>query len=185
MAARASATPVYLGLGANLGDREASLRRALDMLAERGCQVLAVSPLYETEPWGVLDQPRFLNAACLVETALPPHRLLDTLLEVEVALGRVRTQRYGPRSIDLDILMYGELRIRTARLTVPHPGMLERATVLAPLADIALSVEHPESGRPIAYHLRALGALDGVASYPPGLSATDGQGSTSSSLSHV
>jgi 2-amino-4-hydroxy-6-hydroxymethyldihydropteridine diphosphokinase len=160
---------VYLGLGANLGDRAENIARALEALEKKGLEICSLSGLYETEPWGVKEQPRFLNAACAVETDLAPHALLDLLKTTEKELGRVPTIRYGPRTIDLDILLYDELRIATPRLTIPHPGMLERASVLAPLADIAPALRHPVTGLTIAEHLGRLGHTSGVASYPPGL----------------
>lgn len=160
---------VYLGLGANLGDREANIAQALAALSRRGCRVCALSPLYETEPWGIMDQPRFLNAAACVETALGPHALLDALKMIEKELGRKPSIRYGPRPIDLDILLYADLRIATPRLTVPHAGMLERASVLVPLADIAPEMRHPVTGLTIATHRKSLGATPDVAPYPPGL----------------
>lgn len=160
---------VHLGLGSNLGDRVANIARALDMLAQRGITVCSVSPLYETEPWGVVDQPRFLNAACALETEYSPHALLDILKGIEKEMGRCCRIRWGPRPIDLDILLYGDLRIDTPRLTVPHAGMLQRATVLVPLADIAPTLRHPVTGRTIAEHLCDLGAIPDLAPYPPGL----------------
>lgn len=163
------ATRVYLGLGANLGDRQANLLRAVATLGERGIAVLALSPFYETEPWGVTAQPRFLNAAAAVETTLPPHALLDALKEIERDVGREPGVRYGPRPLDLDILLYGDLIIATPRLRVPHAGMLARSTVLVPLADIAPQVVHPVTLRTIAAHLADLGAIHDVAPYPPGL----------------
>jgi len=160
---------VYLGLGANLGDRAENIARALVALKEKGLALHSLSRLYETEPWGVTEQPRFLNAACAIEADLTPHALLDLLQATEGELGRVPSVRYGPRVIDLDILLYGDLRIATPRLTIPHPGMLERASVLMPLADIASALRHPVTGVTIAEHLAQLGPISGVALYPPGL----------------
>ncbi len=160
---------VYLGLGANLGDREANLRRARQELEARSIHVARMSPLYETEPWGVTDQPRFLNAACEASTVLAPHALLDVLKQIEREMGREETVRFGPRPIDLDILLYGDLVIDTPRLAIPHRGMLARSTVLVPLADIAPEVRHPLTGRSIIEHMAALGPTPDVAPYPPGL----------------
>ncbi len=160
---------VYLGLGANLGDREGTIRRALAALDGRIGHVLAASRLYETEPWGVADQPRFLNAACALCTALEPEPLLAALQRLERALGRVPSIRHGPRAIDLDILLYDTCVLHLPRLTIPHPGMLQRASVLVPLAEIAPDLVHPISGRTVRAHLAELGAIAGVAPYPPGL----------------
>lgn len=165
-------TRAYLGLGSNLGRREANLKRALEELGQRGVRVESVSPIYETEPWGVLRQPRFLNAACAIRTDYPPHVLLDTLKGIEREMGRVPTQRYGPRLIDLDILLYGDLCIDTPRLTIPHPGMVERASVLVPLADIAASLRHPVTGLTVGEHLARLGTTSDVVLYPTGLGET-------------
>ncbi len=128
----------YIGLGANLGDREAALRRALDLLAaEPGIEVTAVSAFRDTDPVGLLDQPRFLNAAARIETGLGPDELLERLLGVERALGRTRTgPRFGPRTIDLDLLLYGDSTLHDPNLTVPHPRLHERAFVLEPLAEL-------------------------------------------------
>lgn len=159
---------VYLGLGSNLGDREALITQAIERLGMLG-DVVAVAPLYETEPWGLLEQPRFLNSACALRTSLAPLALLARLKGIERELGRIETVRYGPRPIDLDILLYGQEQVRLPSLEIPHPGMLTRATVLAPLSDIAASVQHPVTGQTIAAHLAALQPVNGIALYPPGL----------------
>jgi len=160
---------VWLGFGSNLGDRGRHIERAIAALDQIGT-VSTISPLFETEPWGLVDQPRFLNGACQFETDLGPHALLDWLKGLERRLGRVDTVRNGPRVIDLDILMIDALRIDMPRLTVPHRGMLERSTVLVPMARIAPALRHPISGRTVAEHLADLGETPDVAPYPPGLS---------------
>lgn len=129
---------VYLSLGGNLGDPAASMATALRLLdADDDTRVMAVSSLYRTPPWGKLDQPDFLNAAAEISTALAPRALLDLCLEAERKLKRVREERWGPRLIDIDILVFGDRIIHETGLEVPHPRMLERAFVLAPLAEIA------------------------------------------------
>jgi len=129
----------YVGLGANLGDREATLRRALELLRERpGVDVVAVSSFRETDPVGYLDQPRFVNAAAALETELAPRDLLDALLAVERELGRTRDgPRFGPRTIDLDLLVYEDATLDEPGLVLPHPRLHERRFVLEPLAEIA------------------------------------------------
>ena len=141
-------TRAYVGLGANLGDREATLRRALELLgATPGVDVVAFSSFRETDPVGYLDQPRFVNAAAAVETDLPPSELLDALLAVERELGRTRDgPRFGPRTIDLDLLVYGEQRLDEPGLVVPHPRLHERRFVLEPLAEIAPGLVVPGLG---------------------------------------
>lgn len=129
---------VYLSLGGNLGDPAKSMGAALRMLdADGDTRVTGVSSLYRTPPWGKLDQPDFLNAAAEISTRLAPRALLDLCLDAERKLKRVREERWGPRLIDIDILVFGERVIHETGLEVPHPRMLERAFVLAPLAEIA------------------------------------------------
>ena len=128
---------VGLGFGANLGDPAASLRRAVALLREAGLRIEAVSSLYATAPWGVTDQPDFVNACALARTGLAPLALLDLLKATEQAMGRRETRRWGPRVIDIDLLFYDDIAWRDARLTLPHPGLFERAFVLLPLAEIA------------------------------------------------
>jgi 2-amino-4-hydroxy-6-hydroxymethyldihydropteridine diphosphokinase len=141
-------TTAYVGLGANLGDRERMLRRAVELLEETaGVRVVALSSFRETDPVGYLDQPQFLNAAAALETELPPHELLDALLAVERALGRTRDgPRYGPRSVDLDLLIYGGEQLDEPGLTVPHPRLHERRFALQPLAEIAPGLAVPGRG---------------------------------------
>jgi 2-amino-4-hydroxy-6-hydroxymethyldihydropteridine diphosphokinase len=144
-------TRAYIGLGSNLGDREQSIRRAAELIGAR-----RVSTIRETEPWGIEDQPFFLNAVAEVETDLPPRRLLDRLLEVERKLGRTRDgARFGPRTIDLDLLLYGDETIDEAGLQVPHPRLHERRFVLEPLAELEPSLVVPGRG-PVSALLAAL-----------------------------
>lgn len=128
----------WLSLGSNLGDRAAMIEAALAALAETpGIRVTARSRLHETPPWGDTDQGPFLNAACAIETDLAPLALLDACQAIELRLGRVRTLRWGPRSIDIDIIHVVGVTMTNPRLTLPHPLWRERAFVLAPLAEVA------------------------------------------------
>jgi 2-amino-4-hydroxy-6-hydroxymethyldihydropteridine diphosphokinase len=139
----------YVGLGANLGERQATLERAVELLeAELGIDVLAVSSFRETDPVGVEGQPLFLNGATLLETTLEPRGLLDALLRVERALGRVRDgTRWGPRAIDLDLLVYEDRVVDEPGLRVPHPRLHERRFALEPLAELDAALEIPGLGR--------------------------------------
>jgi 2-amino-4-hydroxy-6-hydroxymethyldihydropteridine diphosphokinase len=138
----------YVGLGANLGDRERTLRAAVDALAaEDGIEVVAVSTLRATDPVGVGDQPRFLNGAAELETTLAARELLDRLLAVEQRFGRVRVPgEHGPRTLDLDLLLYGDEELDEPGLTVPHPRLHERMFVLEPLAELAPGLVVPGRG---------------------------------------
>ena len=136
-------TIAYVGLGANLGDREGTIRAAVAQLPG----VVAVSPLRETDPVGVTEQPRFLNGVAALETELSPRELLDVLLAVERRLGRERRERWGPRTIDLDLLLYGDEAIDEDGLTVPHPRLHERRFVLEALAELAPTLVIPGLGR--------------------------------------
>jgi 2-amino-4-hydroxy-6-hydroxymethyldihydropteridine diphosphokinase len=138
----------YVGLGANLGDREGTLRRALELLdAREGVRVEAVSTLRETDPVGFLDQPRFLNGAARLGTELAPHDLLRALLAVERELGRERTgPRFGPRTVDLDLLLYGDLELDEPGLALPHPRLHERRFALEPLAELDAALVVPGRG---------------------------------------
>ncbi|HEY6234663.1 MAG TPA: 2-amino-4-hydroxy-6-hydroxymethyldihydropteridine diphosphokinase [Candidatus Elarobacter sp.] len=124
-----------IGIGSNEGDAEANVRDAFGRLAETGT-VLAHSSLYRTAPWGVAGQPPFVNAAALVDTALDPHALLAVLKRIETVAGRVTTFRWGPRVLDLDILVYADVRLAGPELTIPHARLHERAFALVPLAEI-------------------------------------------------
>ena len=140
-------TRAYVGLGANVGQREVTLRRAVELLREAdGVQVLAVSQLRETDPVGVLDQPPFLNGAVAIETALAPREVLDLVLEIERSLGRVRGERWGPRTIDLDLLLYGDEVVDEPGLRVPHPRLHERRFALEPLAELEPELDLPGLG---------------------------------------
>jgi 2-amino-4-hydroxy-6-hydroxymethyldihydropteridine diphosphokinase len=141
-------TRVYVGLGANLGDREGTLRAAVDALAaEEGIEVAAVSTLRETEPFGVGEQPPFLNGAVALDTTLSARELLDLLLAVEQRFGRIRVSgEHGPRTLDLDLLVYGDEVIDEPGLAVPHPRLHERRFVLEPLAELAPGLVVPGRG---------------------------------------
>lgn len=129
-----------MALGANIGDKEKAMRQAVQLLQGGGCELTAVSSLYATKPVGYTDQPDFLNAVIAVETDMSPYELLALCNSVERTLGRERTIRWGPRVIDIDILLYEDVEISETKLTLPHPSMLQRAFVLVPLAEIAPDV---------------------------------------------
>ncbi len=134
---------VYLALGSNIGNREQNLREAIRLLGERNVHITKTSSLYETEPVDYLDQPWFLNAVLQAQTDLPSHELLSIMRNIEAQMGSKKPFAKGPRLIDLDILLYGDQTIDTADLQVPHPRMLRRNFVLAPLAEIAPMLRHP------------------------------------------
>jgi 2-amino-4-hydroxy-6-hydroxymethyldihydropteridine diphosphokinase len=135
-------TIAYIGLGSNLGDRESLIRRAAELIG-----ATRLSEVRETEPWGYVSQPRFLNAVAEIETDLSPRRLLDHLFDVEARLGRERIgPKWGPRTIDLDLLLYGDETVDEPGLVVPHPRLLEREFVLEPLADLVPWLKIPGNG---------------------------------------
>jgi 2-amino-4-hydroxy-6-hydroxymethyldihydropteridine diphosphokinase len=137
----------FVGIGSNLGNRETHLRTAIDLLAaEEGIEVVAVSRLRETDPVGPVEQGSFLNGAVQVTTDLPPTELLERLLDVEQRLGRVRLERFGPRTIDLDLLVYGDEVVEEPGLTLPHPRLHERRFALEPLAELAPGLVVPGRG---------------------------------------
>ncbi|MDX1520093.1 MAG: 2-amino-4-hydroxy-6-hydroxymethyldihydropteridine diphosphokinase [Anaerolineae bacterium] len=152
---------VYIALGTNVGHRVANLRQALEQLPPQ-VEVLSVSRLYETEAAYVVDQAAFLNMAVKAQTELSPEALLIYLKQIEQALGRQKTKRYGPRSIDLDIIFYDDLVLETPTLQIPHPRMQERGFVLAPLSDIGPEVEHPKLGQTVAELFDQLPAEHGI-----------------------
>jgi 2-amino-4-hydroxy-6-hydroxymethyldihydropteridine diphosphokinase len=142
-------TRAYVALGSNLGDREGTLRAAVDALAdEAGIALVGVSSFRDTDPVGVVDQPRFLNGAVAIDTDLPARTLLKVLLALERRFGRVRgsVRRQGPRTLDLDLLVYGDAQIDEPGLTLPHPRLHERRFALEPLAELAPDLELPGRG---------------------------------------
>ena len=157
---------VHIALGSNLGDRAARLDRAVTLLAA-AVDVDRRSAIYETAPQYVTDQPAFLNMAVSGVSVLEPHALMAVTQGIESALGRVKTLRFGPRAIDLDILFHGNTVLETPDLTIPHPRLAERRFVLLPLADIAPRLRHPVTGRTVEDMLAALPPDDGVRLFRP------------------
>ncbi|MCH7737425.1 MAG: 2-amino-4-hydroxy-6-hydroxymethyldihydropteridine diphosphokinase [Chloroflexi bacterium] len=153
----------YLGLGTNLGDREKNLARAVAALdAGPELTVLRTSNIYETAPWGLTNQPDFLNMAVEVETSLSPHQLLDRVKVLEQTMGRKDGPRFGPRLIDIDILLLGDRVVDEPDLNIPHAGLHLRAFVLAPLAEFAPDLVHPVLAITIAQLALQVDGLDGV-----------------------
>ena len=149
------ATTVYLSLGSNMGDRQGNLDKALDYLSQR-LRMGKVSSIYDTEPVGNTNQPRFLNLACQVFTRLAPMELLTLVKGIEIKLGRPPGSSNGPRPIDIDILFYGDQVVENPELVIPHPRLAERAFVLAPLAEIAPDLVHPVSSKTVKELLDSL-----------------------------
>jgi 2-amino-4-hydroxy-6-hydroxymethyldihydropteridine diphosphokinase len=147
----------FVGIGSNLGEREELVRQALEELAKLPDTTLVrASSLYDTEPVGEIEQPRFLNAAVMLDTELTARQLLWNLQRIEARLGRVRSQRWGPRTMDLDLLLYGDLVIEEPELHLPHPELARRAFVLVPLVELDPGLRHPVSGLTVVQMLARL-----------------------------
>ena len=142
---------VHMGIGSNLGDREGNVKKSLSMLEQRGVAVMKLSSMYETKPWGVTDQPSFINAASVVETSLAPRDLLTALKDIEKRMGRLFTNtHWGPRVIDLDILFYEDRVINEPDLKIPHPLIAQRSFVLDPLFEIAPETVDPQTQKTVS-----------------------------------
>ena len=152
---------VYLGLGSNLGDRQENLDRALDLLSQR-LGALQISSVYDTEPIGNINQPRFLNMVCQAYTRLAPMELLTLVKGIELKIGRAPRKPNAPRPIDIDILFYGDQIIEAPELVIPHPKLTERAFVLVPLDEIASDLVHPVSGKKVKELLERVKEKQGV-----------------------
>ncbi|MFH1640053.1 MAG: 2-amino-4-hydroxy-6-hydroxymethyldihydropteridine diphosphokinase [Chloroflexota bacterium] len=153
---------VYLGMGSNLGNREANLARALELLSDK-IKLDKTSRIYDTEPVGKVDQPRFLNMVCRMHTLLSPVELLMLVKDIEREMGRIpATERNSPRMIDIDILFFGNRIINTGQLVIPHPALTSRAFVLVPLAEIAPKLVHPVSRKTVSELLKGVHGKDGV-----------------------
>ena len=155
------AVTAYLGLGSNVGNRQDNLDKALDLLSKR-LKMGPVSPIYDTDPVGNINQPRFLNLVCQVYTRLVPEELLALAKGIELKLGRTLDQSGAARVIDIDILLYGDQVVETPELVIPHAGLTERAFVLIPLTEIAPDLVHPISGKTIRELLQGVTEAQGV-----------------------
>ncbi|MBI4684479.1 MAG: 2-amino-4-hydroxy-6-hydroxymethyldihydropteridine diphosphokinase [Nitrospirae bacterium] len=139
----------YIGIGSNLGNREENCNNAINLLKENGIVIKKQSSMHETAPWGIKDQPKFMNMAIEIETDKTPEELLNVLKYIEKTMGREDAQRWGPRIIDLDILFYDDVILKTQELEIPHSHMHEREFVLKPLCEIAPDLRHPVTGKTI------------------------------------
>lgn len=153
--------PIYLAIGSNIEPRRDYLRQAVDRLAEV-IEPFRISAIYETEPWGFVEQAKFLNQVLEGRTGLDPLELLDKVKTIEADLGRTPTFRNGPRVIDIDILLYGQRIFTSERLTIPHPRMMERAFMLVPLNEIAPDLLIPGGGIRVSEALEKLGPISGI-----------------------
>lgn len=140
----------YLLIGGNLGDRFQNLQRALELIEENCGDIIAISSVYETAAWGVTDQPAFLNQAVVLDTELSPPDLMTNLLEIENKMGRLRHQKMGPRTIDIDILLMDDTVMNSDHLTIPHPSLHRRRFALVPLEEVAANIMHPVKNKTIS-----------------------------------
>ncbi len=157
---------VYLGLGSNLGDRRHNISKALDLLS-KALRLHKISSIYETEPVGFSNQPKFLNAVCEMKTNLSPLQLLTFIKGIETKSGRKPSFKNAPRIIDIDILLYNNKIVNTPVLTIPHPALVERAFVLIPLAEIRPELKHPKEKKPVSELLDAVSGKEGVQPWVP------------------
>jgi 2-amino-4-hydroxy-6-hydroxymethyldihydropteridine diphosphokinase len=168
-ARRFSIAIAYVGVGSNVGDRQAWIREALALLQRnRKVEILQLSSLYETQPVGVRDQPMFLNAVVKISTGHTPRNLVRLFQTIERRLGRRRTIRWGPRRIDLDLLLYDHQLVNQPEVVVPHPELAKRAFVLVPMVEIAPDVVHPLLGKTMSQLLACVGGAEAVWRYQPG-----------------
>ncbi len=147
---------VFIGVGSNIGDREDYIQRSINMLGNFGIEVVKISSIIETPPYGYRNQPNFLNCAVKARTFFSPLHLLNVLLKIEERLGRQRTLKWGPRTIDLDILFYNSIVVDTPYLKIPHPDMRNRYFVLKPLSELEPDYVHPVYGKTVSEMLREL-----------------------------